>query len=111
MENLKTQTVKRMYLVRTTTAPTSAQFAPTMSLVGIVAESVSAALRGASEYYGDFSSYPAGTFDVSVSLADVPDKELYTNTLFAPGLYVFLRKCAEDAAMIACKVYEGGHDK
>lgn len=111
MENLKTQTVKRIYLVRTTTAYISSQYGSATHLVGIVAESVSAALRGAAEYYGDFSSYPAGTFDVSVSLADVPDKELYTNTLFAPGLYVFLRKCAEDAAMIACKVYEGGYDK
>lgn len=103
MENLKTQTVKRMYLVRTTTAPTSAQFAPTMSLVGIVAESVSAALRGAAEYYGDFSSYPAGTFDVSVSLADAPNEELYTNTLVAPRLYAFLRNCAVDAASATIK--------
>ena len=111
MENLKTQTVKRMYLVRTTTAPTSSQYGSATHLVGILAESVSAALRGAAEYYGDFSSYPAGTFDVSVSLADAPNEELYTNTLVAPGLYAFLRKCAEDAAVIACKVYEGGHDK
>lgn len=97
MENLKTQTVKRMYLVRTTTAYISSQYGSATHLVGIVAESVSAALRGAAEYYGDFS-YPAGTFDVSVSLADIPDKELYANTLVAHGLYAFLRKCAEDAA-------------
>ena len=108
MENLKTQTVKRMYLVRTTTAYISSQYGSATHLVGIVAESVSAALRGAAEYYGDFS-YPAGTFDVlpkgqiepcarfSVSLADTPDKELYANTLVAHGLYAFLRKCAEDA--------------
>lgn len=108
MENLKTQTVKRVYLV-TLTTPNTLACLSSRNTYSICAESVSAALR---EFSAEFEHCDAcGAYDVAVSLADAPERELYANTLVAPDAYTFLRKCAEDAAMIACKVYEGGRGK
>lgn len=104
MENLKTQTVKHTYYVTLicSNVPT------TEDTYIIDAESLPAALREAANRCID--SAESGTYDVSVRCPKT-DKEIYANTLVAPDAYSFLRKCAVDAAMIACKVYEGGHDK
>lgn len=95
MENLKTQTVKHTYLVTLTTSDTAACLG-CQRTAAICAESVSAALR---EFSAEFEHCDAcGAYDVAVSLADAPERELYANTLVAPDAYTFLRKCAEDAA-------------
>lgn len=114
MENLKTQTVKNMYVVEITcSVPFNliycAGYPPTTIVYMPVAESVSAALKATARWFSNLGD--PGTYDVSVCLKTARDKELYANTMVAPDAYTFLRKCAEDAAMIACKVYEGGHDK
>ncbi len=95
MENLKTQTVKHTYEItfRCAAEPEDAITFP------VTAESVSAALKTAARGCTDNSV--SSTYDVSVCLADAPSNELYANTLVAPDAYTFLRKCAEDAAMIA----------
>ena len=92
---LKTQTVKREYLVTLTISDPLACLS-VKHAYPICAESVSAALRELAEEFE--GKHTGGTFDVAVSLLDAPERELYANTLAAPAAHIFLRSCATDAA-------------
>lgn len=93
--SLKTQTVKREYLV-TLTTPNALACLGDKHTFPICAESVSAALRGLAAEFAPCDG--RGVYEASVSLADAPNDVLYADAFVAPDAYTFLHSCAPAAA-------------